>query len=149
MSRSLDSTSLTTRPSMAIAPAVISSSPASIRSSVDLPQPDGPTRTMNSPSRMSKLMPWMTFVWPKDFSMFWNDTVAIARSRRSGFHSTGGQSADHVALERVIDRRRRQRVDEAGRHQQFPRGIVGRQEAAQGNAERHVPVVGQQQERIE
>ena len=31
-------------------PSVISSSPAIIRSSVDLPQPDGPTSTMNSPS---------------------------------------------------------------------------------------------------
>ena len=39
-----------------------------MRSSVDLPQPDGPTSTTNSPSAMSKLMPWMTFVLPKDFS---------------------------------------------------------------------------------
>jgi len=56
---------------------VISSRPASIRSKVDLPQPDGPTSTMNSPSWMSKLMPWMIFVVPKDFSMFWNETDAM------------------------------------------------------------------------
>src|SRR6266705_2212255 len=61
MSRSLDSMSFTTRPSMEIVPALISSSPASMRSSVDLPQPDGPTSTMNSPSLISKPMPWMTF----------------------------------------------------------------------------------------
>ena len=67
MSRSFDSTSLTTLPSMAMVPAVISSRPASMRSSVDLPQPDGPTSTMNSPSLMSKLMPWMTLVVPNDF----------------------------------------------------------------------------------
>src|SRR4029079_11012925 len=38
-----------------IVPSVISSSPAIIRSSVDLPQPDGPTRTMNSPSAIERL----------------------------------------------------------------------------------------------
>ena len=26
---------------------------------------------------MSKLTPWRTLVRPKDFSMFWNDTVAM------------------------------------------------------------------------
>ena len=77
MSRSFDSTSLTTLPSIAIVPPVISSSPASMRSSVDLPQPDGPTRTTNSPSLMSKLTPCRTFVVPKDFSIVLNETVAI------------------------------------------------------------------------
>ena len=77
MSRSFDSTSLTTLPSIAIVPPVISSSPASIRSSVDLPQPDGPTSTTNSPSLMSKLTPCSTLVVPKVFSMFWNETVAM------------------------------------------------------------------------
>ncbi len=57
MSRSFDSISLTTWPSMAIVPPLISSSPASMRSKVDLPQPDGPTSTVNSPSAMSKPMP--------------------------------------------------------------------------------------------
>ena len=51
MSRSLGATSLTTRVPMRIVPAVASSSPASIRSAVDLPEPDGPTSTISSPSR--------------------------------------------------------------------------------------------------
>jgi hypothetical protein len=34
-------------------PEVTSSSPAIRRSSVDLPQPDGPTKTTNSPSSIS------------------------------------------------------------------------------------------------
>src|SRR5215210_9009297 len=38
-------------------PSFTSSSPASIRSVVDLPQPDGPTSTMNSPSPISRSMP--------------------------------------------------------------------------------------------
>ena len=77
MSRSLDSTSLTTRPSMAMLPALMSSSPASMRSSVDLPQPEGPTRTMNSPSAMSREMPCSTFVVPKSFLTSRNATEAI------------------------------------------------------------------------
>jgi hypothetical protein len=36
------------------------SRPAIRRSSVDLPQPDGPTKTMNSPERMSRSTPLMT-----------------------------------------------------------------------------------------
>src|ERR1700716_1694097 len=51
MSRSFGGRSLTTRSPMAISPAVTSSSPATMRRVVDLPQPDGPTRTMNSLSR--------------------------------------------------------------------------------------------------
>src|SRR6478672_600062 len=38
-------------------PLLTSSRPASIRRVVDLPQPEGPTRTMNSPSLISRLMP--------------------------------------------------------------------------------------------
>ena len=52
MSRSLGATLVTSWSPIQIDPAVQSSSPASIRSEVDLPQPDGPTRTMNSPSPM-------------------------------------------------------------------------------------------------
>src|SRR5215468_3908158 len=51
MSRSRAGTSFTVRSPILISPSVISSSPASIRSAVDLPQPEGPTRTMNSVSR--------------------------------------------------------------------------------------------------
>src|SRR5713101_1312130 len=52
-SRSLASTSLTTRSPIVIVPAVGSSSPAIMRSAVDLPQPDGPSTTRNSSSAMS------------------------------------------------------------------------------------------------
>src|SRR3954465_8356502 len=38
-----------------MSPLVMSSSPTIIRSRVDFPQPDGPTRIMNSPSAMSRL----------------------------------------------------------------------------------------------
>ena len=53
MSRSIAGRSFITRPSRRISPSVIDSNPAIIRSVVDLPQPEGPTRTRNSPSSMS------------------------------------------------------------------------------------------------
>ena len=58
MSRSLGSTSLTTRSPMVSVPSEMSSRPAIMRSVVDLPQPDGPTNTMNSLSFISRLKSW-------------------------------------------------------------------------------------------
>ncbi len=48
MSRSLGATSFMSLPSIVSSPPLISSSPAIMRSVVDLPQPLGPTSTMNS-----------------------------------------------------------------------------------------------------
>ena len=59
MSRSAGSTWLTTRPPMSISPEVMVSSPATMRSSVDLPQPDGPTSTQKWPSATSTSTPLM------------------------------------------------------------------------------------------
>ncbi len=53
MSRSLGSRLLTTRSPIVISPEVMLSSPATMRSNVDLPQPEGPRMTMNSPSLIS------------------------------------------------------------------------------------------------
>src|ERR1019366_142757 len=170
MSRSLDSTSLTTWPSMAIVPPLISSSPASMRSSVDLPQPEGPTSTVNSPSAMSKAMPWMTLTAPKVFSTLQNETdatsglspgrrkaglrrlggqrtnVSVGALHSSALHGAGREARDHVALERVVDRRRRQRIEKTGRHEQLPWRIIRGKKAAEGDAERRAPVVGEEQE---
>ena len=55
MSRWRGATLLTSLPSMRISPAEIVSSPPIMRSVVVLPQPDGPTNTMNSPSWISTL----------------------------------------------------------------------------------------------
>ena len=54
MSRSLGWAVVTSRSPMLIVPSVTSSSPAIMRSSVDLPQPDGPTSTSSSPSAISR-----------------------------------------------------------------------------------------------
>ena len=49
MSRSFGATELTILPSMRISPSLTVSSPAIMASSVDLPQPEGPTSATNSP----------------------------------------------------------------------------------------------------
>src|SRR5260370_23890949 len=54
MSRSLGGTKATSRSPISARPPSSGSSPASIRSAVVLPEPDGPTRTMNSPSLTSR-----------------------------------------------------------------------------------------------
>src|ERR1700683_2964090 len=54
MSRSLGWTQVTSRSPISTRPPSSGSSPASIRSAVVLPDPDGPTRTMNSPSLISR-----------------------------------------------------------------------------------------------
>src|SRR5690242_11062454 len=82
MSRSRDGTWLTTRSPIFSTPREMSSRPATMRSAVVLPQPDGPTRTMNSPSSMPRLRvftavvpPGYVFVTPS------NVTPAISSSR--------------------------------------------------------------------
>src|SRR3954452_18355907 len=57
-------------PSIEISPEVKSSRPAIRRSNVDLPQPEGPTKTMNSPFLMSRLAPGMMTTSPKALRTF-------------------------------------------------------------------------------
>jgi len=47
-----------------VSPELMRSSPATMRKSVDWPQPDGPTITTNSPSATSVVTPWMTSSLP-------------------------------------------------------------------------------------
>ena len=66
---------------MAITPEVGSSSPAIIRRAVVLPQPDGPTRTMNSPSAMVQVSASTALVpFGKTFVASWNETSATIRT---------------------------------------------------------------------
>src|ERR1700710_1735799 len=67
MSRSLGWTLLTTRSPMEIVPEVMFSRPASIRSKVDLPQPEGPTSTTKAPSSIGIDTPCRTSKPPNDF----------------------------------------------------------------------------------
>src|SRR5580704_4643143 len=69
--------SLTIRPPIVISPAVIGSSPAIIRSSVDLPQPEGPSRTTKLPSLILRSRPWMTSRLPNVLRTLVTATDAI------------------------------------------------------------------------
>ncbi len=64
MLRSAGRTPIIERPLIAISPEVISSSPAIMLSSVDLPQPEGPTSTRNSPSSIEMSVSWRIFTAP-------------------------------------------------------------------------------------
>src|SRR3954464_15328379 len=67
MSRSFGWTLLTTRSPIEMVPEVMFSRRASIRNKVDLPQPEGPTSTTNSPSSIGIDTPCKTSKLPNDF----------------------------------------------------------------------------------
>ena len=62
MSRFFGGRSLTTEPATRTVPEVMSSRPAIMRSAVVFPQPEGPTKTTNSPSAMSRSRSLTAFV---------------------------------------------------------------------------------------
>ena len=63
-----------------------------MRSRVDLPQPEGPTSTVNEPSAMSMSTPCRTAVSPKFFLTDWIVTLAMLRSREGGFAARAARS---------------------------------------------------------
>jgi hypothetical protein len=64
MSRSVGPIVLTILPSIETSPAEIDSSPAIMRSRVDLPQPDGPTSTHSALSGMAMETPFTASTLP-------------------------------------------------------------------------------------
>src|SRR5262245_12528948 len=80
MSRSRGRTSLTSLPSISIKPLSMSSSPAMVLRSVDLPQPEGPTRTANSPEETLRSMPRSTSTGPKRLCSPWMVRSAMVAS---------------------------------------------------------------------
>src|SRR5215204_5491268 len=117
MSRSIGAKSLTTWSSIRMRPEVMLSSPATMRSVVVLPQPEGPTSTMNSLSRISRST---TFTAWKPFSYFLLslriDTFATRAPARSAFHRAG-KAGDVILDEERIDDRDRHRAQQRARHQ--------------------------------
>ena len=76
--RSCGGRSFTTRSPIRSVPLVTCSSPASNRSSVDFPQPDGPTNTISSPSAIRSVQSTMARVPSgKVLSMCSKSTLAI------------------------------------------------------------------------
>src|SRR4030088_1228756 len=121
MSRSLAATLLTTRSPIRIRPSLICSSPASMRSAVDLPQPDGPTRTMNSLSLTSTLKSLTTVrsaVYRLTTWSYVTDAIPTSPQSWSDLHleaASGAKGVDrlHVLVERKSIRDHRLAVDDA------------------------------------
>ena len=75
----------TTSPPIAMAPDVGCSRPATIRSAVVFPHPDGPTRTMNSPSSIVHVRSsTATVPSGKTLPTSWNETSATRTAPPSG-----------------------------------------------------------------
>src|SRR5688500_14414769 len=77
----------------------MSSNPAIMRSSVDLPHPDGPTRIISSPSPMSRLTS-LTALKPSPYSLNTFFTVIAAMpSAPLTLDGAVGQAGDDLFLE--------------------------------------------------
>src|SRR6201985_4022573 len=93
-------------------PSVGSSRPAMMLSSVDLPQPDGPTRIRNSPASMAMSIPLRISTFPKVLR-----TLAIVSAPiSSSLHRAGRQAAHEILASNHVDEQRRQRCDERRGH---------------------------------
>src|SRR5512132_677119 len=118
MSRAVGGSWSTRRWSRYISPLVTLSRPASMRSSVDFPQPDGPSSTRNSRSGTSRLTSLTAVFVPKvrvtRSSLI--DAMAIDPVVASALDAAGGHARHHVALDEQIEDDGRQRVHESDRH---------------------------------
>src|SRR5690349_17235013 len=108
----------------------MSSRPTIIRSRVDFPQPEGPTRIMNSPSCTSMLTS-LTAGNPSPyfFTMFFMSMAAT----RSPLHRAGREPGDDLSLEQQDDDDDRDGDDHGGGRQQSVRRVerVGSHEEGQ------------------
>src|SRR6478752_6333002 len=109
MSRSLGAMSLTTRPPISMVPALALSSPATMLSSVDLPQPDGPTSTVNSPLSISRSIPFSTSRLAYRFDRARMLNAAISTPSLDGPRS---EASEEIPSAEQIHQQRRQRRDQ-------------------------------------
>src|SRR5439155_2727541 len=95
--RSRGGLSLTTVPPILISPSEMSSKPTIMRSRVDFPHPDGPTRMTNSPSAMSRLASFTASVPSAYRLVTW--LMVISAMAPSAFDGARGEAGDDAALE--------------------------------------------------
>src|SRR4051812_14475102 len=84
-------------PPIEIVPEVIGSRPQIMRSRVDLPQPEGPTNTMNSPCSMARSTPWITATLPNDLATPESSIAAIDILSHCRRPQNAGMDAGHTA----------------------------------------------------
>src|SRR5260221_193923 len=109
MSRSFGGTLLTTRPPISTIPALGRSSPATMLSSVDLPQPEGPTSTVNSPLSMSRSIPFNTSRLAYRFD---RARMLNAAMTTPSLHGPRSEASQEIPSAEQIDQQRRQRCDQ-------------------------------------
>src|SRR5665213_2856492 len=131
MSRSIGGSSLTTFSSIEICPEVMLSRPATMRKVVVLPQPDGPTSTTNSWSRMSRLTS-MT-AWTSSYFLL---RLRIATRAMILSLYRPGDAGDVILDKERIDERDRDRAQQRTGHQLAPEEHVA---ALEGDALHHLP----------
>src|ERR1700761_1468204 len=104
--------SLTTWTPIRISPDEIDSNPAIVFRSVDLPHPDGPTRTRNPPFSSEMSMPFKISRAPYFFRRERISRVDIDLS----FHGAGHQAANEIASGKNVDDERGSGGDDRGCH---------------------------------
>src|SRR5690606_6884546 len=107
------SSQVTFLPPMKICPSETSSRPAMQFSKVDLPQPEGPSSTMNSPWAMSRLRFWRTLTLPKLSERSRMETLCFIKL---SLHRTGGDAADEPFAGYEIDGQRHESCENGGGH---------------------------------
>src|SRR6266567_1925644 len=130
-----------------MSPDVSSSRPAIMRSVVLLPQPEGPTRTTNSLSGMSRLMLRTASTLSKRLMTLRNETSAIitnpCHEHLSLFSALGGacgQPGDVIVHQEGIDHQRRRRCQQRAGHQHSPFVDVATDQAGHGTHRKHLLV---------
>src|SRR5690348_12796947 len=98
MSRSFGVSWFTTLPPMRSSPSLMSSRPAIMFSAVDLPHPDGPTNTMNSPSVMSRSSD-LTASVPSGYRLVTCSSEMVAIPASLSLDRARSQAGDDATLE--------------------------------------------------
>src|SRR5579863_4440334 len=97
---------------MRISPELIDSSPAIVLSSVDFPQPDGPTSTRKPPLSSVRSIPLRISSAPKRF----RKSLISRKAMGSTFHCAGHQTAHEIPAGDNVDEESRSGGDDRGRH---------------------------------
>src|SRR5579863_10610625 len=111
MSRSFGATELTSLPSIRISPSLTLSRPAIMARSVDLPQPEGPTRATNSPVSASSSMPLRTATAPKRLCS--REMLSVAMIALS-FDGALSEPANEILAAEQVNQERRNGADQNG-----------------------------------
>src|SRR6185503_17432257 len=114
MSRSLGGMALTTRSPISTVPPSGRSRPAITFSRVDLPQPDGPSSTANSPFSTVRSIPLRTSTGPNRLCTPRTLSAAIDPPSCPLLYCAGGQAAQEISSAEEVDQQGRQCREQHG-----------------------------------